>query len=109
MGNKTFTKNSVINLDEFYTLTSDGDSGIVLTFQEKRTRKRIDKETKKETGETEEYLFNEPRYFTRIVQALKRYVELSQNNCKTIEELLEKTNKMDVLLEKLDKEFRQFE
>lgn len=106
--NKTFTKNSEIVLDEFYSLSSDGDSGIVLTFQEKRTRKKTDKDTKKETGEIEEYLFTEPRYFTRIAQALKRYVELSQNNCKTIGELLEKTSKIDILLEKLDKEFKQF-
>ena len=108
MSNKAFTKTAKIILDNKYYLESDSDNGIVLTFQENRTRKKIDKESKKETGETEDYLFSDRWYFTRITQSLKKYVELSQNSCKTIEELLEKTNKIDVLLEKINNEFKQF-
>jgi len=100
--NKVFTNRTKIVLDKYYWLTSDGDSGIVLTFSETRQRKN------KETGETEDYVFEEKLYYTRIVQALKKYVDLTQNNCKTLEEILEKTSRIDALLERLDVEFKQF-
>ena len=100
--NKAFTKQNVIVLDEKYNLTSDGDSGIVLTFHEPRVKK--DRE-----GNDVDYEFEDKWYFTRIVQALRKYRDLSQNQAKSIDDLISKTNKLEVLLERLDKEFRQFE
>ena len=108
--NKAFTKNKIINLDESYYLESDGDSGVVLTFHEPRKKElteKVDGKTVK-TGVIEAYLFEDKWYFTRIVQALKKYVELSQNSSESIEELLIKTDKIFTLLNDIDKEFKQF-
>lgn len=100
--NKVFQNNSRIDLDNFYHLISDSDSGIILIFSE--VRERINKKTE----EMEDYIYEDKWYFTRIKQALSKYVDLTQNGCKTIEEILIKTDKIDKLLEKLDKTFMQF-
>lgn len=98
--NRVFTKSNKIILDEKWYITSDGDSGIVLTFHETRVGKR--------NGVEEEYEFTEPFYYPRIVQALSGYVSKSQAKCETLGQVLEVTQKIFTLLERLDKEFRQF-
>lgn len=100
--NKTFKNNKTIELSEGWHLEPDSYNGIVLVFSEKRERKN------KKTGELEDYIFSEPHYFPKITQALKEYVRVTQNSSKTIEEILEKTDKIYTLLERMDKEFKQF-
>ena len=100
--NKTFKNNKKIELSEGWHLEPDGFNGIVLVFSEKRERKN------KKTGELEDYIYEQPYYHPRIVGALKEYVRVTQNSSKTIEEILEKTDKIYTLLERMDKEFKQF-
>ena len=94
-------KKEVIVLDDNYTLNHDGYSGVVLTFSEMR-------EKEKKTGEKEQYLYEEPRYFATVGQALKRYVELSQNSAKSIEEIIEKTDKILAVAEDFRKNFKNW-
>ena len=110
MSNKVFTKSSEIKLDEKYNLTSDGDFGIVLTFSEPRTREETKKEGGKliKTGKQEDYLFEDKFYFTRISQALTKYVDLTQNSSKTLEELTTKVDEIYAVIKKIDLEFQQF-
>jgi hypothetical protein len=102
MSNKIFTNTHRIDLDNSYYLKSDGASGIEMVFHETRQRKN------KTTDELEDYTFEDHWWFTRITQALSKYADLTQNSSKTIEEILDKTNKIDKLLEKLNAEFMQF-
>jgi len=99
--NRTFTKEKKIILDENWHLTPDGDNGIVLTFHE--VREKVGKD-----GVKEDYLFEEKYYYTRVVQALKEYVEATQNDNETLQKILEKQEYITNLLEKIDKEFKQF-
>jgi len=100
--NKIFTKKNRIELDNSWYMESDGASGIQLVFHEPRKR------VKKGTEEEEDYIFEDIFYFTRVVQALRHYCDANQNSAKNLEEILEKTDKIYNILEKLDKEFRQF-
>lgn len=100
--NKTFTKSKKIELDSNWHLTPDGDNGVILTFHEVRERK------KKNSEEMEDFLFEDKRYFTRIVQALRLYAEKTLNTSSTLQEIIEKEDRIMNLLEKMDKEFKQF-
>lgn len=100
--NKVFKNTEKIELDFNWSLIPDGFNGIVLIFSEARERKN------KKTGELEDYIYEQPYYHPRIVGALKEYVKLTQNSSKTIDEILEKTDKIYTLLERMDKEFKQF-
>lgn len=95
--NRTFTKEKKIILDENWHLTPDRDNGIVLTFHEIR-----------EKTSKEDYLFEDKYYYPRVVQALKEYVEATQNDNDTLQKILEKQEYISKLLEKIDKEFKQF-
>jgi hypothetical protein len=109
--NKAFTKRRKIILDDNWYLNPDKDNGVILVFHEIRQREKIEKGSgpQVKTGEIEDYEYEEKYYFTRIVQALKEYVEETQNKCKTLKEILEKQEKIESILNALDKEFRQFE
>lgn len=100
--NKTFKNNKKIELSEGWYLEPDGFNGIVLVFSEARERKN------KKTGELEDYIYEDRWHHPRISQSLKEYVKLTQNSSKTIDEILEKTDKIYTLLERMDKEFKQF-
>ena len=90
-------KNGTINLSDKWTLSTDSFNGIVLTFSE--TRERVKKDGTKET-----YIFQEPRYFAKVDQALERYIELSQTTpTKTIEEVLEVCKNINKTLEEFKK------
>lgn len=108
--NVAFTKRKKIILDDSWYLVPDSDNGIVLVFHEYRDREKIVKENGKQekTGEVEKYLFEEKFYFTRIVQALREYVEETQNSSKSLEELFKRQEKIELILETIDKEFKQF-
>ena len=76
-----------IILDDKYFLEPDGYHGLVLVFEEERTRKKLDPKTKKETGETEDYIFSDKWYFPRTSQSLSKYLQLTTSEAKSIEEL----------------------
>lgn len=101
--NKIFKEDKVIRLDEFYHLKTDGGNGIQLVFEETRTRK------KKDSEETEEFLYTESLFFTRIAQSLNRYVELTQNRSKDLKELIEVTSKIYAVISEFDIKYKQFE
>jgi len=108
--NKSFQKQSTISLDSNHHLSSDGDNGIILTFHEIREREKLETKNGKKvkSGKTEEYLYEGKLYFTRICQALTYFVDKTQNESKTLEELISKVDYNTELLEKLNKEFLQF-
>ena len=108
--NKVFTRTNKIILDDCYQLESDSDSGIILVFSEPRKRDETKKEGGKliKTGKQEDYLFEDKFYFTRISQALTKYVDLTQNSSKTLEELFIKVDEIYAVIKKIDLEFQQF-
>ena len=101
--NKTFTKNETIELSSNWHLSPDSDNGVVLTYSQIRERKN------KKTEEIEEFLYTEPYYYPRVVSALKHFVDKTQNESKTLEELIAKVDYNTELLKRLDFEFRQFD
>lgn len=100
--NKVFKNTEKIELDSNWSIIPDGYNGIILIFSEKRERKN------KKTDELEDYIYEDRWHHPRISQSLKEYVKLTQNSSKTIGEILEKTDKIYTLLERMDKEFKQF-
>jgi len=90
MSNKAFTNKSKIELDDKHYLESDGDNGVILIFNEPRQRDKTEiKNGKKvKTGEQEDYLFEEKFYYPRVYQALKHYIDKTQNQCTTLEKLI---------------------
>lgn len=108
--NKSFTKSRVIELDDKYNLTPDSDNGVILTFAEIRQREETKKENGKviKTGNTEDYLFEDKTYHTRISQALTKYVDLTQNSSKSLEDLLSKVDEIYKVIDTINKEFQQF-
>jgi hypothetical protein len=108
--NKSFTQQTKIVLDEKYYIEPDGDNGIVLVFSEMRKRDKTVKENGKaiKTGEQEDYLYESRTYHTRIAQGLKYYVEKSLNSSTTLEEIIQKENKVLKIIEDLDRNFKQF-
>lgn len=108
--NKTFEKVKEIKLDDNYTLTPDSDNGVILTFSEIRQREETKKENGKliKTGKKEDYPFEDKTYHTRISQALTKYVDLTQNSSKSLEELFTKVDEIYAVINKIDKTFQQF-
>ena len=101
MSNKAFTKTKRIELDEKWYITPDADSGVVLTFSETRLRKN-----KEEVLES--YLFKDEFFFPKISQSLEKYVKITGNSTYTIEEILENSRKTKDIIDKIEKEFKQF-
>jgi len=100
--NQIFKKQKTIRLDENYHLVSDGGNGVQLVFTETRERK------KKDSEEKEEFEYTESLYFTRIAQALNRYVDLTQNKSQDLKELIENTSKIYEIINQFDINFKQF-
>ena len=94
-------KKEEIILDDNFKMSHDSFKGIILTFSEMR-------EKEKKTGEKEQYLYEEPRYFATVGQALKRYVELSQNSAKDLKEIVEKTDKILAVVEEFRTKFKNW-
>lgn len=100
--NKIFKKEPIIRLDDNYHLVTDGGNGVQLVFTETRERK------KKDSEEKEEFEYSEGLYFTRIGQALNRYVDLTQNKSQDLKELIENTSKIYAIIEAFDVKFKQW-
>lgn len=81
------TKTEKIELTDGFFLLPDGFKGIVLQRETEKTRKKIDKETKKPTGEEEKYTNLEQWYFPNLSKTLSRYLELKSTEAKSIEDL----------------------
>ena len=95
--NKAFTKTKKIELDSNWSISPDSDSGVVLVFK-----------TTKENKKGEVVPHEESFYYPRIAQALRFYADKNINSSKSIEEAIAIGNKVYQLIEKLDKEFKQF-
>ncbi len=96
------SKKQVVELDEFFTLSPDADSGLILTFSEPRKRNKTD-------GTEEDFIFEQKYYYPRLHQALSKYLELSQNApSKTVEELVERTNKLFKIIEEFRDKYRNW-
>lgn len=98
------SKKEIIVLDNNYTLTPDPFKGIILTFSEMREREKVD-EKRKKTGEKEQYLYEQAYYYPSVGLALKKYVELSQNSAKSLEEIIEKTDKILAVVEEFKEKY----
>lgn len=106
--NNLFKKEKMIQLDDKYTLSPDSDNGVVLTFSEERNRKKIDKVSKKETGEIEKYNFSQSYYYPRVSQALSKFAELNQNDFKGLEDLKTRVESTFQIINNFNKQFNQF-
>ena len=108
--NNAFIKTKLIELDSNYNLRPDSGNGVILTFTETRKKETIiTQEGKKiNTGLYEPFLFKEQLCFPRIAQALKYYATATINNSDCLSDIIYKSNMVYELIEKLDKEFKQF-
>jgi len=100
--NKAFTKSKELVLDDNYVIKPHNVSGIMLIFTEERTR------TREIDGKQEKYIFKDTWYFTRIAQALRMYTDLEMVDLESIEDLIEKSERIYKLIDQLDKTFKQF-
>lgn len=100
--NNIFKTQKVIILDDKYSLTNDGGNGIQLIFKEIRQKE------KKDSKLLEDYEYTESLYFTRINQALNKYVELTQNSFKDLEDLIARTDKVFSVIEEFNLRFKQW-
>jgi len=89
--NEIFKKHNKtrIELDEEWYLTTDSFKGLILQREKQKTRKKIDKETRKETGETENYTDTESFYHPTLSQVLDKYLRQKTKEANTVEELKE--------------------
>ena len=78
-----------IPLDSEFWLMPDPYKGLILQREIEKVRKKIDKETKKPTGEEEIYTQVEQHFFPRLSQTLNKYLELKTTEASSIEELKE--------------------
>lgn len=101
--NNIFKTSKVIILDDKYSLMPDGVSnGVILQLNESRERK------KKNSEETEEYVYTQNQYFTRVNQALNKYVEITQNDFSDLKDLIERTSKIYQIIEQFNVTFNQY-
>lgn len=104
--NNVFKKSDRIELDSEFCLVPDGFRGIVLLRETIKTRKKIDKTTKKPTGEEEEYVDTEKFYHPKLSQTITKYLELKSCDAKSIEELRDIVLRVETLIkEKLINDF----
>jgi len=88
-------KSENISLSDGFYLRPDGFRGLVLVKETEKVRKKIDKDTKKPTGEVEKYIHTESIYQPTISKTLQRYLELSLSECKDIKEIKETLERVE--------------
>lgn len=88
--NEIFVKKGTnkIVLDANYYLEPDQFKGLVLVFHEPRVKEKIDPKTRKKTGESENYIFEDRWYFPKLSQTLNKYMTLTLNNSFDIMDLI---------------------
>lgn len=84
----------MIKLDNNYHLEPDQFKGLVLVFTQERERKKKD-------GTTETYTFVDRWYYPKLSQIMSRYLMLTQNDSKTIEDLLDRVTRVENLINNL--------
>ena len=82
-----------MKLDENYLLVYD-ESNVVLRYEENRVRIKKD-ETK------EPYMFNEDRYYPTVKSALKAYLNISLKGSADIEDIINRIEKTEELINTL--------
>ena|SRR6478609_2357158 len=95
--NKAFTKEKELILDDNYKIVPDSDYGVILVFL-----------TEKKNKKDELVPFEQKYYFTRIAQALNKYVDLSLNTSNTMLELIQHSKRIYDIVDNIDKTFKQF-
>jgi hypothetical protein len=95
--NKAFTHSKEIVLDDNYKIIPDTDNGVILVFKTTRINKK-----------DEVILHDELFYFTRIAQALRYYSDKIINSSESLEDCIYKSESVYNLINRLDKQFKQF-
>jgi ribosomal protein S19E (S16A) len=93
--NKAFTKSKEIVLDSNYKIISDSDSGVVLVFKTTKVNKK-----------DEIVPYEEMFYYPRVAQALRKYADITLNT--DLDNLNSNLEKVYLIINKIDKEFNQF-
>lgn len=108
--NKAFTKQKEILLSDGWVMLPDGFKGIELRHSKPAKREKTDTIDGKKvpTGVYEDIVETNSLYFPKVSQALKRYLELVQVEATDIKDLSERTNRVYDVIERIDKEFKQF-
>lgn len=103
--NEILKKNNTLKLmlDDQWYLTTDGFKGLILQRDIEKTRKKIDKETRKETGETEIYIDTESFYHPNLSQVLDKYLRVKTKEAKSIEQLKEIVLRVEEKISNLQK------
>jgi hypothetical protein len=101
--NEIFKKATNIKLDDNYSLEPDNFRGIVLVFKEQRKREKIEAKTKKKTGVFEDYIFENKWYYPKLSMVLNKYLSLKQCDSKDVLDLLNKTIKVEEVINKINK------
>ena len=82
-----------MKLDENYLLVYD-ESNVVLRYEENRIRIKKD-------GTKEPYLFNEDRYYPNVKTALKAYLNISLKGSTSVEDIINRIEKTEELINTL--------
>lgn len=96
----------MIKLDNKYSLNTDGFKGVELRFEEPRKRNKLDPKTKKETGETVDFIFKDSWYFPTPKMAIEEYFRLTDVEVE-IEEVNKRFLKIQEQLEDINKQFKK--
>lgn len=102
----------MIKIDDNFRIEHDGFRGCTLIFSESRKRKKVDSKTRKETGEVEDYIFEDRFYYPQLSLALEKYASLEtakelnlEDHLKAVKKLTEKIEQVRVEFEKHRTEF----
>lgn len=83
-----------MKIDNNYRIDTDG-AGCTLIFSETRQRK------KKDTGEKEDYIFEDQWYFGTVRQCLNKYIDLVQERASNVDECIKLTEEAAITIKGL--------
>lgn len=95
--NNALKPTGTLQLDERYSIKAGSGNSVVLVLTEERYNDELELVTK-----TEEW------YFTRVAQALRKYVDLEIIVTERIEDLTDTAEKIYKLIDRIDQTFKQF-
>jgi len=101
--NNLFKKSKAVGLDRNFSLETDKANGVVLVFQESRVK--VDDLT----GVKIPFIFKETFFFPTLGQALTKYIDLSQNGCSSILELLKASEEIVKTLQDFRTKFKNWD
>jgi len=79
--------NKVLKITENWFIDCEDANNCILTFKEERIRE-------KKTGEQEQYDYLDEYYYPNVQSALVKYLQLCQEEAKTVMECIELTNRV---------------